>query len=105
MPIDQIERIEVIRGPVSAEYGDYGIGGVIQIVTRHGRGEPGLHAIVNGRTGTYDTDGGSLWLDGGAGPITATAFVEDDTSTTKRIMFELDVTAQERQPGAQGIHE
>jgi iron complex outermembrane receptor protein len=84
IPMDQIERIEIVRGSVSAEYGDYGIGGVIQILTRHGRTEPGVRAIVNGRTGTYDTDGGSLWVDGGAGAVTATAFVEDTTSDSYR---------------------
>jgi iron complex outermembrane receptor protein len=84
VPLDQIERIEVVRGPVSAAYGDQGMGGVIQIVTRHGRAEPGVRATLSGRTGSYDTDGGSLWLDGGAGPLTATAFVENDTSDSYR---------------------
>ncbi len=84
VPLDQVERIEIVRGPVSTEYGDSGIGGVIQILTRHGRVEPGLHAVLNGRTGSYDTDGGSLWLDGGAGPVTASAFIEDTTSDSYR---------------------
>jgi iron complex outermembrane receptor protein len=84
VPLDQIERIEVVRGPVSAAYGDYGMGGVIQIVTRHGRTEPGVHAIASGRSGAYDTDGGSLWLDGGGGPVTATAFLENETSDSYR---------------------
>jgi iron complex outermembrane receptor protein len=84
VPLDQIERIEVVRGPVSAAYGDQGMGGVIQIVTRHGRAEPGVRATLSGRTGSYDTDGGSLWLDGGAGPLTATAYLEDDTSDSYR---------------------
>jgi iron complex outermembrane receptor protein len=84
VPLDQVERIEVVRGPVSAAWGDHGMGGVIQIVTRHARSEPGVRAIASGRTGSFDTDGGSLWIDGGSGPLTASAFVEDDTSDSYR---------------------
>lgn len=34
IPVDNIERIEVLRGPFSAIYGSGALGGVIQIVTR-----------------------------------------------------------------------
>ncbi|MEQ1674011.1 MAG: TonB-dependent receptor, partial [Candidatus Nitrotoga sp.] len=44
--LDQIERIEVVRGNVSSVYGSEAIGGVIQIFTRRGRGEPVLSASV-----------------------------------------------------------
>jgi vitamin B12 transporter len=40
LALDQIERVEIIRGPRSAIYGSDAIGGVIQIFTRSG--EPGL---------------------------------------------------------------
>lgn len=33
---DQIEKIEVVKGPVSALYGGYGIGGAVNIITKRG---------------------------------------------------------------------
>ena len=38
LPIDQIDRIEIVRGPRSSLYGSEAIGGVIQIFTRHEEG-------------------------------------------------------------------
>ena len=40
LPLDAVERIEVVRGPMSALYGSDAVGGVVQIFTRRGR--PGL---------------------------------------------------------------
>ena len=40
LPVDQIERVEIVRGPRSSLYGSEAIGGVIQIFTR--RDGPGL---------------------------------------------------------------
>lgn len=38
IPVDEIERIEIVRGPFSSLYGSEALGGVIQIFTRHGQG-------------------------------------------------------------------
>ncbi|MFP5305010.1 MAG: TonB-dependent receptor plug domain-containing protein, partial [Gammaproteobacteria bacterium] len=39
VPVEQIERIEIVRGPRSSLYGSEALGGVIQIFTRRGGGE------------------------------------------------------------------
>lgn len=38
IPLEHVERIEIVRGPYSSLYGSEAIGGVIQIFTRDGRG-------------------------------------------------------------------
>ena len=42
LPVSQIERIEVLKGPASALYGSDAIGGVVQIFTRKGAGRTQL---------------------------------------------------------------
>ncbi len=48
-----IERIEILRGPQSALYGSDAIGGVINIITRKGRGAPTASIQLEG--GSYGT--------------------------------------------------
>lgn len=63
LSIDNIERVEVTRGPRSSLYGADAIGGVIQIFTR--RGEAGLHPEVRLAAGSHQTFQRSLSLAGG----------------------------------------
>jgi vitamin B12 transporter len=63
LPVDQIERIEIVRGPRSSLYGSEAIGGVIQIFTRRGGGD--LKRRFSLDLGSYDTRRGSLGLSGG----------------------------------------
>ena len=50
---DQIERIEVVRGPRSSLYGPDAIGGVIQIFTRDPAKAPRASAFATGGTDDY----------------------------------------------------
>ena len=50
---DNVERIEVVRGPVSVLYGSDAVTGVVQIFTRDGRGAPKGGVGVSG--GSYGT--------------------------------------------------
>jgi len=53
---DNIERIEIVRGPLSAVYGSDALGGVINIITRHGEGPPSSSVQVSaGRFDAYRT--------------------------------------------------
>ncbi len=40
IPINNVERIEVVRGASSVLYGDSAVAGVINIITRRGKGSP-----------------------------------------------------------------
>jgi len=53
LTIDDIDRIEVVRGPQSTLYGPRALAGVIQIFTKQGTGAPG--AMVAAEGGSYDT--------------------------------------------------
>jgi vitamin B12 transporter len=53
LTIDDIDRIEVVRGPQSTLYGPRALAGVIQIFTKQGTGTP--EAMVAAEGGSYDT--------------------------------------------------
>ena len=66
LDVDQIERVEVLRGSRSAVYGSDAIGGVIQIFTRRSNG-PGLQPRLRMAAGSNQTFQRSVGLAGGNG--------------------------------------
>jgi vitamin B12 transporter len=62
---DNIDRIEVVRGPTSVLYGADAVTGVIQVFTRRGTGAP--HVSLSARAGTYHSDDGDASVSGGLG--------------------------------------
>ncbi|MBK1703983.1 TonB-dependent vitamin B12 receptor [Halochromatium glycolicum] len=75
IPVEQIERVEVVRGPRSSLYGSEAIGGVVQILTRRGQQGPltprlslgaGTHNTIRASGGlSAGTERG--WFDAGLG--------------------------------------
>jgi vitamin B12 transporter len=63
IPLNQIERIEILRGPASSLYGADAVGGVIQIFTR--RGDGATHFNASGGYGTYNTTDLDAGVSGG----------------------------------------
>ena len=53
IPLEQIERIEVLRGPAAAVYGSDAIAGVVQLFTRRGTGPARPSAALT--LGSYGT--------------------------------------------------
>ncbi|MCC7328281.1 MAG: TonB-dependent receptor [Burkholderiales bacterium] len=68
IPLDQIERIEILRGPASSLYGADAIGGVIQVFTKQAQGAAFVPNAAAGY-GTYDTRNASAGLRGALGPL------------------------------------
>ena len=67
LPLEAIERIEIVRGPLASLYGSDAVGGVVQIFTR--RGGTGLQPDASLTVGSQADRRASVGLRGTAGPI------------------------------------
>lgn len=65
--LDDVERIEVVRGPASVLYGSEAVTGVIQLFTRRGDGAARVNAELGG--GSYGARRASLGASGGTGRL------------------------------------
>ncbi len=66
---ENIDRIEIARGPFSALYGSDAIGGVVQIFTRPG--SEGVSGRATGEAGNQGQGQGSAFVSAGEGPFSA----------------------------------
>lgn len=82
---DNIERIEVVRGPQSVLYGSDAIGGVINIITKKGQKKPTGYVSVE--AGSYSTKrgvaGGSFGNDYVTASLTVSGTETDGFSTAR----------------------
>ncbi len=69
IPLDQIERVEIVRGSGSVLYGDNAAGGVINIITK--RPEKPLSVQAEGIGGSYGYYKGGASVAGNRGPLSA----------------------------------
>jgi vitamin B12 transporter len=68
IPLSQIEKIEIVRGPASSLYGQDAIGGVIQIFTK--KGVDGFKPYVGIGYGSYNTSNFQSGIRGGKNQTT-----------------------------------
>jgi len=65
--LEGVERIEIVRGPMSTLYGSDALGGVINIITRKGSGRPTASLSIEG--GSYGTVNADGLVSGSVGPL------------------------------------
>ncbi len=59
---ENIERVEIIHGPASVQYGAAAMGGLINVITKRGREKPS--AFVEGKLGSFDYQESSIGFSG-----------------------------------------
>ena len=69
IPLDQIDRIEILRGPASSLYGADAIGGVIQVFTKRPEGAASFAPNLSAGYGTYNTGAVSAGFAGTFGSV------------------------------------
>ena len=65
--LDNIDRIEIVRGPQSTLYGSDAMGGVINIITKKGKGKS--RGFISAETGSYGTFREALGVSGGTDTV------------------------------------
>ena len=60
LSLENVERIEIVRGSHSTLYGSSAIGGVVNIVTKKNNEQPGVHADAEVKGGAFNKNGSIL---------------------------------------------
>jgi vitamin B12 transporter len=68
IPVDMIERIEILKGPASSLYGSDAVGGVVQVFLR--KGVQGLNPYASLTLGSREHRQVTAGVSGGSGPLT-----------------------------------
>jgi len=91
---DNIERIEIIRGAQSVLYGSDAIGGVINIITKKGKGKPEFYLSAEG--GSFETFRETLGVSGANDKVSYSASVSRlDTKGVSKADEDLGNTEQD----------
>jgi outer membrane cobalamin receptor len=69
IPVDRIDRVEIVRGPLSAFYGSEAMAGAINFITNSASTDPSLRLLGEG--GRFDYLKGLLQTGGSVGPLSA----------------------------------
>lgn len=88
MPIQNIARIEVIRGPGSAIYGADAFAGVINIITKTAVDIDGLE--IGGRGGNFDRGDGWLLYGGNLGELDIAFSLQGGTTSGQKRIIDAD---------------
>lgn len=67
IPVEDIERIEIVKGHASVLYGSSAMGGMINIITKQGK--EGIHGSMGGEIGSWDYWKSIAELNGKKGPF------------------------------------
>ncbi|MBA3964881.1 MAG: TonB-dependent receptor [Nitrospirales bacterium] len=67
IPIDRIDRVEIVRGPLSAFYGSEAMAGAINFITKSASTAPSLRLLGEG--GRFDYSKGLVQTGGSVGPL------------------------------------
>lgn len=82
IPLDQVQRVEIVRGTGSVLYGDNAVGGVINIITKTPTEKPS--ASVGGVGGSYGRNGVKASVSGGRENLAASLFGSYDSTNGYR---------------------
>jgi iron complex outermembrane receptor protein len=67
IPLERVERLEIVRGGASVLYGDKAVGGVINIVTKKGAGQPQMTSDTT--FGSFNAFRQAISSSGSLGPV------------------------------------